>query len=140
MVLFVTWGRRDLALYETMQASLIEAYVEAARRNHARIAPIGMACRLVRSQKGDLGRRSGSLPLRSDTVIADDQWHHVGVSWDGVRRTLYVDGIAVAEDPQTSLASHEGGLQISRGSDPRSVWRGRIDDVCVYDYAIVPAP
>ena len=42
------------------------------------------------------GRHDG-VPLYSETVITDDNWHEVGFSWDGAQRILYVDGVVVAE-------------------------------------------
>jgi hypothetical protein len=42
------------------------------------------------------GRSTG--PLLSETVITDGQWHRIGLVWDGSHRTLYVDGVAVADD------------------------------------------
>ena len=36
-----------------------------------------------------------SGPLQSQTIITDGEWHLIGFVWDGSRRTLYVDNIAV---------------------------------------------
>ena len=42
------------------------------------------------------GRFGG--PLYSQTVIADGDWHHVGLTCDGSNRILYVDDVEVARD------------------------------------------
>jgi len=82
--------------------------------------------------------RSG-VPLRLQTVITDDNWHRVGLSWDGKNRILYVDDIEVA-DTQTSLVGSQGGLYIGAngGSPPGLFWSGLIDDVRIYDRAVKP--
>jgi hypothetical protein len=75
------------------------------------------------------------LPLTSDVVITDDQWHQVGVEWDGKYRHLYVNDIEVAVDemPLPALV-HTGWLDIGKGSGDQAgtFWLGLIDDVRVY--------
>jgi len=87
-------------------------------------------------QKG--GRNSKALC--SDAVIADGAWHRVGFTWDGSNRTLYVDGIAVAQDTQSGLTGSTTGLNIGARSTlvPGTFWQGLIDDVRIYDKAIKP--
>jgi hypothetical protein len=58
--------------------------------------------RLMTELKGADGL---AIPLISETIITDEEWHRVGLMWDGSRRTLCVDGVAVAEDTQTGSAS-----------------------------------
>jgi hypothetical protein len=82
--------------------------------------------------------RSG-VPLQSQTVVTDGNWHRVGLTWDGKNRILYVDDIEV-KDTQTSLAGSQGGLNIGAGStlSAGSFWSGLIDDVRIYDRAVKP--
>jgi hypothetical protein len=81
-------------------------------------------------------------PLESQSVITDDQWHHVGFVWEGAYRCLYVDGAEVARDTQAqtlaSLKSSNGGLHIgtSKALDADSFFSGLIDDVRIYDVAL----
>jgi len=81
-------------------------------------------------------------PLKSEFVITDDQWHHVGFVWDGSYRHLYVDGTEVAKDAVAvaPLKSATGGLYIGAGKalDAASFFSGLIDDVRVYDRAVMP--
>ncbi len=79
-------------------------------------------------------------PLSSQTAITDGNWHRVGLVWDGAQRILYVDGAAVAEDPQNSLRSAYGKLHIGGGKDlaAGSFWSGLIDDVRIYNRVIQP--
>jgi len=84
------------------------------------------------------GRNSG--PLWSQTVITDGNWHRIGFVWDGSHRTLYVDGVVVAEDTQTGLQSSSNGLYIGTGKAmaPGTYWSGLIDDVRIYNRAVSP--
>jgi hypothetical protein len=77
--------------------------------------------------------RSGS-PMLSQTNIADGSWHRIGFIWDGSNRTLYVDGVAAAEDTQDGLEGSDNGLYIGcgRAMEPGTFWSGLIDDVRIY--------
>jgi len=83
--------------------------------------------------------RSG-VPLRSQTVITDGNWHRIGFVRDGSNRILYVDDIEV-KDTQTILVGSQGGLNIGAGStlSAGSFWSGLIDDVRIYDRAVTPS-
>jgi len=83
--------------------------------------------------------RSGG-PLLSQTVITDGNWHRIGLVWDGLHRTLYVDDIPIAEDTQKGLSGSAGGLNIGCGTsfEPNSFWLGLIDDVRIYNRAVKP--
>ena len=76
-----------------------------------------------------------SMPLDSDVVITDNEWHEVGLEWDGQRRHLLVDGAEAAVDAVTLPAlDGKGYLNIGTGKDMEagSFWSGLIDDVRVY--------
>ncbi len=79
-------------------------------------------------------------PLIGFRVIADGDWHRVGFSWSGSNRILYVDGVDVARDTQTSLASSTGNLTIGAGSTRAAgtFWNGLIDDVRIYNRTVKP--
>ncbi len=86
------------------------------------------------------GTGRGAAELLSQTIITDGNWHRVGFVWDGTSRILYVDDIEVARDTQTSLGSSDGGLYIGAGNslDATSFFSGLIDDVRIYDRAVIP--
>jgi hypothetical protein len=86
------------------------------------------------------GTGRGANELLSQTIITDGNWHRIGLVWDGSNRTLYVDGVAVAEDTQTDLGASENGLYIGTGKamEPGSFWSGLIDDVRIYNRALIP--
>jgi len=84
----------------------------------------------------------GSGPLRSQTVITDNNWHRIGLVWDGTYRSLYVDDELVAMDTahQNSLKSSRGGLNIGAGKNmqPDTFWSGLIDDVRIHSRVVAP--
>ncbi|MFC1604583.1 GDSL-type esterase/lipase family protein [Planctomycetota bacterium] len=84
------------------------------------------------------GRSTG--PLFSETVITDDQWHRIGLVWDGSNRTLYVDGVVVAEDTQPGLEGSQMGLYlgVNKNYAPGTYFSGLIDDVRIYNRAVSP--
>ncbi|MHC4594256.1 MAG: M14 family zinc carboxypeptidase [Planctomycetota bacterium] len=85
--------------------------------------------------------RGGNVPIVSETVITDGNWHRIGFVWDGSYRYLYVDGAEVAKDTKSSiLESSDGGLYLGAGStlDAGSFFSGLIDDVRIYNRAITP--
>jgi Tol biopolymer transport system component len=79
-------------------------------------------------------------PLISSTTIADDNWHRIGLTWDGSNRILYVDDVEVAADTLTSFVGSAGNMIIGTASTmaPSSFWSGLIDDVRIYDRVVVP--
>jgi len=80
------------------------------------------------------------VELKSESVIPDDEWHHLGLVWDGSLRYLYLDGVEIAKD--TSALSYalscDGGLNIGVDKDlsTSSLFSGLIDDVRIYDAAL----
>jgi hypothetical protein len=77
-------------------------------------------------------------PLVSETQITNGNWHHIGFVWNGACRSLYVDGIVVAEDIQSNLAGSSNCLYIGAGNnlDAGTFFSGLIDDVRMYNRAV----
>jgi N-acetylneuraminic acid mutarotase len=82
----------------------------------------------------------GATILLSQTIIADGNWHRIGFVWDGSIRTLLVDGVAVAQDTQSSLGSPANGFYIGTGKAmaPGTYFSGLIDNVRIYKRAVSP--
>jgi len=78
------------------------------------------------------------VPLFSDVVITDGQWHRIGLVWDGRSRILYVDGQEVARDEQGELAVPDAGMIIGAGATPNRFFSGQIDDIRIYNRAVKP--
>jgi len=81
-----------------------------------------------------------TLPLLSQTVITDGEWHRIGLVLDGSNRTLYVDDVIVAQDTQDTLKGSYNGLYIGTGKAMESgtFWEGLIDEVRIYNRAVSP--
>jgi hypothetical protein len=81
-----------------------------------------------------------TLPLLSQTVITDGEWHRIGLVWDGSNRTLYTDGVIVAQDTRDTLKGSYNGLYIGTGKamEHGTFWSGLIDEVRVYKRAVSP--
>ena len=84
------------------------------------------------------------MPLESEFIITDGQWHRIGFVWDGSYRSLYVDGVEVAKDTLAPtvypLKSSYGGLYIGAGKtlDAGTFFSGLIDDIRIYNRAVSP--
>ena len=78
--------------------------------------------------------------LKSGVVIADGEWHRVGLTSDGTTRILHVDDIEVAKDSQPGLLGSTTGLHIGAGSTltPATFWSGLIDDIRLSNRAMKP--
>jgi hypothetical protein len=92
---------------------------------------------LMTELKGS-GRSAASL--FSQSLINDDQWHRIGLVWDGSKRMLCVDGVSVAEDIQDSLGFFGSGLYIGVGKNyaTGTFFSGLIDDVRIYNRVVSP--
>ena len=75
-------------------------------------------------------------------IPVDDQWHQVTLIWDGSLRHLYLDNAQVAVDPAPlhPLRDFQSGLYFgaSQNLAPASFWSGLIDDIRIYDKALLP--
>jgi hypothetical protein len=96
---------------------------------------------LMTELKKDSGRFKG-IPLSSETIINDGNWHRIGFVWDGLYRHLYVDGVEVASDaePLSGLSDAYGGLYIGTGSNcaEGTFFSGLIDDIRIYNRVVSP--
>ena len=94
--------------------------------------------RLMTDLKGPSRLDAG---LSSFMVVTDGNWYEVALVWDGEHRTLYVNGITVAQNSQAGLVGSAGGLNIGAGKNlaPGTFWSGLIDDVRIYNRAVTPS-
>jgi hypothetical protein len=139
---FVSTG---LFLYQVDSKFSVVAWIQGGAPGQVIISQEGVVNWLMTNAEGNLiselrsPGRNGS-PILSQTNIIDGNWHQICFVWDGSYRTLYVDGVAVAEDTQDSLQGSDSGLYIGCGKamEPGTFWSGLIDDVCIYNRAVVP--
>ena len=81
---------------------------------------------------------TGSV-LESDTEWDSNNWHHVGIVWDGHRRYIYCDGILVASDDEDIIDLEIGNGDLLIGAHKTQTyrnWDGLIDDVRIYNSAL----
>jgi len=86
------------------------------------------------------GLGQSTEPLLSQASVTDGQWHRIGLVWDGSRRTLFVDGVKVAEDTEDGRGVFGSGLYIGVGKDyaAGTFFSGLIDDVRIYNRVVSP--
>jgi hypothetical protein len=84
------------------------------------------------------GRSAG--PLISETTIINDNWHQVGLTWDGTNRIVYIDDVEVARDTPSGLKGSDGGLHVGagKGLEVGTFFSGILDDVRIYSRAVKP--
>lgn len=83
----------------------------------------------------------GLLNLTSQAVVNDNRWHHVAVTRDSQRFTLYVDGIAQGDSLYSGRVRDVPGSILSIGKSPdfpgsgipTSNFTGSIDDLRFYN-------
>ncbi len=101
---------------------------------------------LNRFPLGTSGGREANSTL--PTSYRDGQWHHVAVTRAKPEITLYVDGVRVASNTDTSsfdptdyFSLCVGQLDNERGyvAPTARLWLGAIDDICIYNRALTPA-
>jgi len=93
-----------------------------------------------RLMTGLKGTGRSAVPLLSQAIITDNQWHRIGLVCDGSQRMLFVDGVIVAEDTQNSLGTFTSGLYVGVGKNytPGTFFSGLIDDVRIYNRVVSP--
>jgi hypothetical protein len=69
-----------------------------------------------------------------NTVVNDNQWHHVAGVYDGTKMYLYIDGnIDVSTPTSGSINTNNYSVMIGENAQPSGrYWNGMIDDVRVY--------
>ncbi|MFT3863371.1 MAG: LamG domain-containing protein [Solirubrobacterales bacterium] len=77
--------------------------------------------------------------VHAEEPLAVDAWSHVAVTWDGAELRLYVDGELVASAPEGPPPVTEGDLDIGGATEHGTYFKGRIDEVRIYDRALTGA-
>ncbi|MCU0914180.1 MAG: protein kinase [Planctomycetes bacterium] len=120
-------------------------WVKGGAANRVIVSQFGGADWLYLNESGMLttdlsASGQGTQPLTSTAYVLDDRWHRVAVVWDGMSRSLHMDGVEVAKDTQPNLATSSGLLQIGCGKTaaPATLWAGLIDDVRIYSRVTQP--
>ncbi len=84
--------------------------------------------------------RSTVTPLISSTMLANNQWYHIALTWDGATERLFVNGALEASRTLSGAIDYTGiswfrlaqaNTLIQSGS-----WQGRLDEFALYDHAL----
>ena len=95
-----------------------------------------------RSAPGELEASTSRCP--ADLFVApngaDYRWTHLAATYDGLTLALYVNGVLVSSRPVTGrIGATSGPLQIGGNSIWGEWFAGLIDNVRVYNHALLPA-
>jgi hypothetical protein len=82
----------------------------------------------------------GNVEVTAPTTVADlHEWHHLASTFDGSLLRLYVDGVDVMSKSGTGAIS-DSNMALHLGNHPGwSAFEGRLDDVRLYDRALLAA-
>lgn len=68
------------------------------------------------------------------TVVADDEWHHAALTWDGSNGQFYVDGNPTSSFSESyNIGSLSGGLLLVGRRRSDQVFKGQISDSRIYN-------
>jgi PKD repeat protein len=86
------------------------------------------------------GGKYAFSPLRGTSTLGLNTWTHLAGTYDGTTMTLYVNGVAVASQPQTGpISTSTGPLTIGGDALYGQYFAGRIDEVRIYNRALSAA-
>lgn len=76
------------------------------------------------------------------TVLTPGAFHHIVLWWNGSTKRTYIDGVLDASDPGIAIDFDERPVTLGADLDssvPAFHFKGRIDDVRIYNRALVPS-
>jgi len=86
-----------------------------------------------------LGLEIGAGDYSNQTAVAinNDQWYHIGITYDGSKVYYYFNGSQVYTTDDTDAIDYDGpGFFIGCNFTQNNYYEGLIDDILIYDYAI----
>ena len=72
-----------------------------------------------------------------DITANDQEWHHLAATFDGSTVSLFGDGLLVGTDSVDNVNT-PGPVHMGRRQDNDNYFEGLIDDVRIYDTALIP--
>jgi regulation of enolase protein 1 (concanavalin A-like superfamily) len=133
----------DLAAAATVEAWVMPASVAGAGSVVAKQASNGVAYRLQASDEAGLPAASfnagtGEVRVTGPASLAVNTWSHVAATYDGSALRIFVNGSQVASRGLAGgLTQTTGVLRIGGGSILADWFQGRIDDLRIYNRALV---
>jgi hypothetical protein len=82
---------------------------------------------------------SADLDVKNPTKLTLNTWTHVAVTYDGSTLRMYIGGQQTVTRPVTGpLSTSDGPLQIGGNSIWQEWFKGRLDDLRIYNRALTP--
>lgn len=80
---------------------------------------------------------NGGPPLSSGSIIRDNNWHHLAMTWDGLVQRVYIDGVEETFQSWTDIPLSNGTsfFLATYGGGSANSFTGNMDEVKVWDYA-----
>ena len=90
------------------------------------------------------GTTSDWISVENVEELWDGDWHHLTTTYNGSKKMIYLDGVVILTRDATGEIDSGGGynLLIGAGRDespPRLFYKGLIDEVRIYNYALTPS-
>jgi PKD repeat protein len=137
----------DTSSLDLTHSMTIEAWV------YPTVAPTGWRTIVVKEQSGGVvyylhASSASNQPatgvfigaeqrLQGGSRLAANTWTHLAATYDGTRQRLYINGIEVANRPQTGqIQTSNSPLHIGGNSVWGEYFQGRIDEVRIYNRAL----
>lgn len=96
----------------------------------------GFSAYLTSSGSFRCSLRSGGIYYDKSGTIADNNWHHLAVTWDGISTfAVMLDGVALTGATNVSLIN-TAGLYIGIRQGLTGPWTGMIDEVAIYPHVL----
>ncbi len=80
----------------------------------------------------------GSISLISNTTIREGSWYHAVVVYTGNSAKMYINGVEDVEDTLGVVVSNTNDIHIARAIGGKQYFKGKIDEVKIYNYALTP--
>jgi len=93
-------------------------------------------------QFGEDNQPSANLNIVTPLSYADGNWHHVAVTYDGLKVIIYVNGVNVVEANYSGTIAYNGCAMLigaysnDDGVTPLGLWTGSFDDVRIHNQAL----
>jgi len=108
----------------------VGAWIYGDTRGRVIFSQPGGANWLMASQSAGYLKTELTRPaFSSHKPVANSEWHHVALAWDGAAVLLYVDGEEVARSSERPTDICRGSFYVGCGSDGGACWNGMIDDL-----------
>jgi Concanavalin A-like lectin/glucanases superfamily len=83
---------------------------------------------------------SADLDVKNPTKLPLNTWTHIALTYDGSTLRMYTGGQQTASRPVTGpLTTSDGTLQIGGNTIWQEWFKGRLDDLRIYDRALTPS-